>query len=65
MKEQGLRARIGSMTDLHRFPLLTAEEIANSPSRRDGIKAETEEVYLNRAAKVIYQTSRAAPFPNM
>jgi hypothetical protein len=49
------------MSELFRLPLLTAEEIANSPSRADGVSAAIEEQNLKRAAKIISGTARAVP----
>jgi hypothetical protein len=58
------RAR-AAMSHLHFFPLLTAAEIADSPSRRDGVSAATEEGTLRKCARVIYHAAEFKPYPNL
>jgi hypothetical protein len=53
------------MSHLHFFPLLTAAEIADSPSRRDGVSAATEEGTLRKCARVIYHAAEFKPYPNL
>jgi len=52
---------------LVRFPLLSAEEIENSPSRKDGLSAAQETKLKRKAARNIYATCRinAENFPKM
>ena len=50
------------MSHLYRFPLLTAEEIANSPSRRDGWSASKEEA-VRKTANKIYETAQNYTWP--
>ncbi|KDD72499.1 hypothetical protein H632_c3267p0, partial [Helicosporidium sp. ATCC 50920] len=44
---------------LERFPLLTRDEIENSPSRRDGVSWEQESKHQRMAAKKIFDTGIA------
>ena len=46
------------------FPLLTAEEIEDSPSRRDGISATAEEDSRKKCANIIFSTA-VQPFFRM
>lgn len=48
-----------------KFPLLTAEEIEDSPSRRNGISAAKEEQARRTSAIVIYETAQKKPFPDL
>eukprot|EP00890_Picochlorum_soloecismus_P004049 jgi/Picsp_1/4645/NSC_02015-R1_-related cyclin family protein len=51
------------MSHLHVFSLLTAEEIANSPTQRDGWSASKEESVRKKAARIIYETSKKYVYP--
>lgn len=53
------------MSRLLSFPFLTAEQIADSPSRRDGWTSEKEASYRKKAIKIIFDTAKHKPFPNM
>lgn len=53
------------MSRLYTFPFLSAEEIANSPSRRDGWTPEKEASYRKKAIRIIFETAKHKPFPNM
>ena len=46
-------------TRLHTFGLLTAEQIANSPSRRDGMTAAAEAKTWKKMGVVIFETAKA------
>ena len=51
------------MSHLHVFSLLSAEEIANSPTQRDGWSASKEESVRKKAARIIYETSKKYAYP--
>jgi hypothetical protein len=53
------------MSRLYSFPFLTAEQVADSPSLRDGWTPEKEALYRKKAIKNIFDTARHKPFPNM
>lgn len=48
-----------SKVRLQRFPLLSREEIEQSPSRRDGVSWEQESRHQRMAAKKIFDTGIA------
>lgn len=43
---------------LHNFPLLTAEEIENTPSRQDGVSAAKEARLWKKIGFVIFETAK-------
>jgi hypothetical protein len=43
---------------LHNFPLLTAEEIENTPSRQDGLSAAKEARLWKKIGAAIFETAK-------